>query len=147
MLNLGNKNNNSEQILKTMNMLGLGSVIEGNIKTEGDIRIDGKVIGNVQVNSKLAIGETGLIEGNVICKNASIEGRVKGNLQISEFPDRRFGLLRRGDQAIFGITINKNINASTWGCPWRNIAAWQQNFPMRPPVQVKPGLSGANDRK
>lgn len=84
MLNLGNKNNNTEQLLKTMNMLGLGTIIEGNIKTEGDIRIDGKVIGNVQVNSKLAVGESGLIEGNIICKNASIEGHIKGNLQISE---------------------------------------------------------------
>ena len=84
MLNLGNKNNNSEQLLKTMNMLGLGTIIEGNVKTEGDIRIDGKVVGNVQVNSKLAVGESGLIEGNIVCKNASIEGKIKGNLQISE---------------------------------------------------------------
>lgn len=81
---LGGKNNTPEQLLKAMNMLGMGTLIEGNIKTEGDIRIDGKILGNVTVNSKLAIGETGMIEGNVQCKNASIEGRVKGNLHISE---------------------------------------------------------------
>jgi len=81
---LGGKNTTPEQLLKAMNMLGMGTLIEGNIKTEGDIRIDGKILGNVTVNSKLAIGETGMIEGNVQCKNASIEGRVKGNLHISE---------------------------------------------------------------
>jgi cytoskeletal protein CcmA (bactofilin family) len=107
MLNLGNKNNNSEQILKTMNMLGLGSVIEGNIKTEGDIRIDGKVIGNVQVNSKLAIGETGLIEGNVICKNASIEGRVKGNLQISELVFLRKTAVIDGDLVATKLVVEE----------------------------------------
>jgi cytoskeletal protein CcmA (bactofilin family) len=107
MLNLGNKNNNSEQILKTMNMLGLGSVIEGNIKTEGDIRIDGKVIGNVQVNSKLAIGETGLIEGDVHCKNASIEGRVKGNLHVTELVFLRKTAVIDGDLVATKLVVEE----------------------------------------
>lgn len=107
MLNLGNKNNNNEQLLKTMNMLGQGTTIEGNIKTEGDIRIDGKVIGDVQVNSKLAIGETGIIQGNVQCKNASIEGRLKGNIQVSELVFLRKTAIIDGDLVAAKLVVEE----------------------------------------
>ena len=98
---LGVKSNTPEQLLKAMNMLGMGTTITGDIKTEGDIRIDGKVIGKVSINSKLAVGESGIIEGDVQCKNASIEGRIKGNLHISELV-----FLRKCVQAIFTCFIS-----------------------------------------
>ena len=69
---LGVKSNTPEQLLKAMNMLGMGTTITGDIKTEGDIRIDGKVIGKVSINSKLAVGESGIIEGDVQCIDGDI---------------------------------------------------------------------------
>lgn len=81
---LGSKSQNNEQILKSMNMIGTGTKITGDVHTEGDIRIDGTVNGTVHSKSKLAVGESGLVEGNIHCANGSIEGRVKGNLFVSE---------------------------------------------------------------
>jgi cytoskeletal protein CcmA (bactofilin family) len=94
---IGSKNNTNEQLGKTMNMLGTGTVITGDIKTEGDIRIDGKVIGTVTTNAKLAIGETGIIEGNIQCRQASIEGKIKGNLVVSELAFLRKSAVIDGD--------------------------------------------------
>ena len=122
---LGGKNNTPDQLLKAMNMLGMGTLIEGNIKTEGDIRIDGKVIGNVTVNSKLAIGETGIIEGDVQCKNASIEGRVKGNLHISELIFLRKTAVIDGDLIATKLVVEEGakINGK---CSMGNVAAPKQ---------------------
>ena len=67
-----------------MNQFGNGTVINGDVTTEGDIRIDGRVTGNVVSKAKVVIGNTGVIEGDVICQNAYIDGRVNGNLQVTE---------------------------------------------------------------
>lgn len=68
----------------SMNQFGAGTVIQGDVSAEGDIRIDGKVNGNVRTKSKLVIGATGLIEGDVYCQNGYIDGKVSGKLQVEE---------------------------------------------------------------
>ena len=46
-------------------LLGRGTVIKGDINTEGDIRIEGKVFGNIKVSGKLVIGEGAEIKGDI----------------------------------------------------------------------------------
>jgi cytoskeletal protein CcmA (bactofilin family) len=58
--------------------------LEGNIETFGNIRIEGKVIGNIKSKSKIALGNSSHVEGNISAQNADIEGEVKGKLEISE---------------------------------------------------------------
>lgn len=67
-----------------MNQFGQGTLINGDVSTEGDVRIDGKVTGNVSSKSKVVIGVPGVIEGNIVCQNAYIDGKVTGNLEVSE---------------------------------------------------------------
>ena len=64
------------------NLLVSGTVIKGDVITESNIRVDGKLIGNLKVNGKLVLGQNGIIEGEVICLNASIEGELKGNIKV-----------------------------------------------------------------
>lgn len=66
------------------NIIGNGTVIKGEIESEGDIRIDGKVNGSVKSNGKVVIGQNGSIEGTLTCKNADISGFVKGNIKVEE---------------------------------------------------------------
>ncbi len=61
-----------------------GTVIEGTIKVEGDIKIDGKVKGFVTSKSKVTLGPTGWVEGDILCRNADISGRVNGKLEIQD---------------------------------------------------------------
>ena len=67
-----------------MNQFGNGTVINGDVSTEGDIRIDGKVTGNVNCKAKVVIGTTGVIEGDIVCQNAYIDGKVNGTIEVSE---------------------------------------------------------------
>jgi cytoskeletal protein CcmA (bactofilin family) len=74
----------AEEISNSSNVIGKGTVLEGNIETYGNIRIEGKVIGSIKSKSKIALGHSSHVEGNIMAQNADIEGEVKGKLEISE---------------------------------------------------------------
>jgi len=74
----------AEEISNSSNVIGKGTTIEGNIDTSGNIRIEGKVVGNIKSRAKVALGNSSQIDGNVTAQNADIEGHVKGKIDISE---------------------------------------------------------------
>lgn len=74
----------AEEISNSSNVIGKGTVLEGNIETFGNIRIEGKVIGNIKSKSKIALGVGSHIDGNITAQNADIEGEVRGKIEIGE---------------------------------------------------------------
>ncbi|MGB0885193.1 MAG: bactofilin family protein [Chitinophagales bacterium] len=79
------------------NTIQTGTSIEGHIKSDGSIRIDGILNGSISTKAKLVIGKTGIITGDVHCENASIEGRVEGKLQVQNLLDLKSTALINGD--------------------------------------------------
>ena len=73
-----------ESAISSINLISAGTVIEGDIKSNGDIRIDGAVYGHVVSKAKVVIGSTGLVEGDVNCQNADVSGTIKGKTVISD---------------------------------------------------------------
>jgi len=69
---------------KAMNQLGAGTVINGEINSDADIRIDGTVKGNVISKGKIVLGATGQIEGDIRSENAYLEGRVNGKVEVAD---------------------------------------------------------------
>ena len=74
----------AEEISNSSNTIGKGTFLEGNVETYGNIRIEGRVTGNVKSKSKIALGPSSQVHGNVISQNADIEGEVKGKIEVSE---------------------------------------------------------------
>ena len=74
----------ADEISNSSNVIGKGTVLEGNIETYGNIRIEGKIIGNIKSKSKIALGHSSHVEGNITAQNADLEGEVKGKIEISE---------------------------------------------------------------
>ena len=66
------------------NLIGKDTVIKGDVESSGDIRVDGKLIGSLKSNGRIVVGQTGSIEGDLICKQADISGMVKGVLKCEE---------------------------------------------------------------
>lgn len=64
-------------------IIGQGATINGAIKTEGTLRVDGKIEGEITSTGDLIIGETGLVTANVVAQNVSVAGTVKGNIKAS----------------------------------------------------------------
>ncbi len=67
-----------------LNTIGSGTRIEGSIQCDGDIRIDGTVKGTVTSKAKIVVGITGSIEGDLICENADISGKIFGSIEVNE---------------------------------------------------------------
>jgi cytoskeletal protein CcmA (bactofilin family) len=67
-----------------LSLVGTGTVVEGKIKTDGSIRIDGKVVGDLIAKANVAVGLGGVIEGNLSGKNVSLAGKVVGTVEAAE---------------------------------------------------------------
>jgi cytoskeletal protein CcmA (bactofilin family) len=81
----------------SLNTLVKGTVVEGTVKSESDIRIDGIIKGSLNCNAKVIIGPSGFIEGEVKCANAVIEGKFEGSLQVTELLNVRENAKVSGD--------------------------------------------------
>ena len=63
-----------------INSIGEGTVLNGEINSGGDIRVDGILKGSVKVEGKLVLGPSGKIEGDVECGQAIIAGELKAKI-------------------------------------------------------------------
>lgn len=67
-----------------VNLISQGTEITGDIKSSGDIRIDGILNGNLVTKGKVVIGPTGRIKGEVECKNSEVSGLIEGKITVSQ---------------------------------------------------------------
>jgi len=67
-----------------INLVGKGTVFEGTIRAESDVRASGQVIGTLQVKGKAMIAESGSVDGEIIATNADIAGHVHGEVKVEE---------------------------------------------------------------
>lgn len=80
----GMAKNNDNLPDTTINRIVEGTHIEGEIKSESNIRIDGSFKGNLTTKGRLVIGPSGKIEGTIQCQNAEVEGLVTGRLNVQQ---------------------------------------------------------------
>lgn len=92
-----------------VNTLSEGTLITGDVTASGDIRIDGRLDGNLKCDARVIIGSTGYIEGNIMCKQAIIEGELKGEILVDD-------LISLLDSARVTGTIRANKMAVGAGC-------------------------------
>ncbi|PQJ79850.1 bactofilin family protein [Polaribacter porphyrae] len=66
------------------NVIAKNTTIVGEIKSEGDFRIDGTLEGDLKTKGKVIIGSGGTVKGNIYSSTADIEGRFDGKLQVEK---------------------------------------------------------------
>lgn len=66
------------------NLIDAGTTITGDIKTKGNIRVDGVLNGSINAQGKVVVGSTGKIEGEIFCQNADISGTLKAKITVGE---------------------------------------------------------------
>jgi cytoskeletal protein CcmA (bactofilin family) len=99
-----------------LNSLVRGTVTEGNVIAENDIRVDGIIKGNLKCAARVIIGPSGFVDGEINCQNAMIEGKFTGILNVVELlnvketaditGDVTTGKLTISAGAIFNVTCN-----------------------------------------
>jgi cytoskeletal protein CcmA (bactofilin family) len=81
-------------------LISAGTTVKGDISSNSDLRIDGTIIGNVNSSSKIIIGDSGKVEGDISSNQADIVGKVSGNIKTKDL------LQLRGE-----CVINGNVYA------------------------------------
>ncbi len=94
-----------EQESKLPNMIGSGTKISGNIETNGDIRIDGEIEGNILSKGKVVVGPNGKVIGEVICVNSEVSGAIEGKIKVSELLSLKSSSKLIGDIHTAKLTI------------------------------------------
>ncbi len=77
-------------------LISSGTTLKGDISSNGDLRIDGTIIGNITSSAKIIIGASGVVEGDITGNQADIVGKVSGNVRAKEL------LQLRGESVVTG---------------------------------------------
>lgn len=66
------------------NTIARNTMLTGDIQSDGDFRVDGKIEGTIKTTGRVVIGKDGVVTGNIDCANADIEGTFSGKLLVEE---------------------------------------------------------------
>jgi cytoskeletal protein CcmA (bactofilin family) len=89
----------------TINLISNGTDITGDVRSNGDIRIDGTLKGNLNTKGKVVIGPTGKVSGEVICKNSEVSGIVEGKITVGQLLNLKASSKILGDIATAKLSI------------------------------------------
>lgn len=78
------KNGNGNGFVPAVNLISEGTEIQGEIHSNDDIRIDGTLKGVVHSKSKVVIGSTGKVDGEVYCQSADVLGKLEGTVNVED---------------------------------------------------------------
>lgn len=95
-----------------VDMVAAGTVIEGTIHSVKGIRIDGTVKGSVNCEGKLVVGKTGIIEGEITCNSADIEGELKSSIHVNEMLQLKSSANLLGDIVTDKLHVEPGANFS-----------------------------------
>ncbi len=88
-----------------INIIGNGTIIKGDIKASGDMRIDGTLIGSVTSKGKVVVGTTGIVEGEIICQSADFSGNIKAKVMVAELLAMKASAILTGEVSTGKISI------------------------------------------
>jgi cytoskeletal protein CcmA (bactofilin family) len=66
---------------QVISIIGPGMRIKGDCDTEGAVRVEGVVQGNIRAGKSVVVGREGTVEGDIFTQDAVISGTVKGTLR------------------------------------------------------------------
>ncbi|HBE41438.1 MAG TPA: cell shape determination protein CcmA [Bacteroidales bacterium] len=87
-----------------INLISSGTDITGDIKSGGDLRIDGTLNGNLNTKGKVVIGPTGRVNGEVMCKNSEVSGTIEGKITVHQL------LILKVSSKIFGDIVTSKLS-------------------------------------
>jgi len=68
----------------SLSIIAAGTSIDGDIETEGVIRVEGRVEGSIHAGRQVLIGRQGEVRGDITTREAVVGGKVEGTINASE---------------------------------------------------------------
>ena len=109
----------TEVNVNSISRISAGTVIKGEIVSPYDIRIDGAFEGKVQSKGRVVVGEKAHIQGDIICGNIDLWGKVEGNVFVKDTLALKEGCTVNGNLHVkrlsveLGSTFNGNCRMIT----------------------------------
>lgn len=80
-----------------LSILAAGTKITGELETDGMLRIEGRVEGNLRVSGQVLVARGGVVEGDVVTRQAVVGGEVHGHILADEWVELQPGCAVDGD--------------------------------------------------
>lgn len=124
MFNTKSKSENYEEnVTASASMIGAGTTLKGDITSNGDLRIDGTLKGNIIGSAKVIIGANGVVEGDISGQQADIMGKVAGSIKVKDLLQLKNGSVVEGNisagklqvepSAVFNGQCHMNVSSSS----------------------------------
>jgi cytoskeletal protein CcmA (bactofilin family) len=91
-------------------IIAAGTTLKGDITSNGDIRIDGTLQGNIHCTAKVVIGANGNVEGDISGQQADIMGKVSGTIKVKELLQLKGGSQVNGNLYAAKLQIEPTAN-------------------------------------
>ena len=91
-------------------IIAAGTTLKGDITSNGDIRIDGTLHGNIHCTAKVVIGANGTVEGDITGQQADIMGTVQGTIKVKELLQLKGGSQVKGNIYSSKLQIEPSAN-------------------------------------
>ena len=91
-------------------LIGAGTTMKGDITSNGDLRIDGMLVGNIHCTAKVVIGANGVVEGDINGQTADIMGKVTGTIKVKDLLQLKGGSHLNGNIQAFKLQIEPTAN-------------------------------------
>lgn len=93
-----------------VNIIASGTTLTGDLISTGDCRIDGNVKGNIKSKSKVIIGQSGTVEGEIFCQSIEVEGTVNANINVGELLTLKSTAVLIGNIIVGKVAIEPGAN-------------------------------------
>ena len=120
-----------------INSIMEGTSIEGEVKSDSNVRIDGRVKGTINVRGRLIVGTSGLVEGDVTCQSSDIEGTVNGKITCQDL------LSLKATAKLTGDINTKKLSIEPGAVFAGNCSMGGGNTITREPEPVRSGFSSS----
>ena len=94
-----------------INRIVEGTVIEGSIKSESNLRIDGDFTGELVTKGRLVVGPKGRVKGKVQCLCCDVEGVLEGDVTVLELLSIKASSTVQGDLYYGQLSVEAGAKA------------------------------------
>jgi len=96
-------------VARSQSLIQEGVAVRGDIKAEGDIRLDGMLEGALVTKSRLTVGGTGVVHADLEAGEVLVMGKVCGKIVGHKRIELRKGAHVEGDLSTQAIVIEEGV--------------------------------------
>jgi cytoskeletal protein CcmA (bactofilin family) len=119
--------------------------IEGEVRFENDLIVDGKIEGKITSDGSLTIGEPARIKAEINCGSVVVHGRVQGNINVKDRVEIRAKAEVIGDIKAASLVMEAGaifVGASTIGTPKQRPAEAKAPADTKAAAETKAAVEG-----